>query len=198
MIELNLIPEEFKKKKKKFEIPEIQIAPVAAVFAGILVVVQLFLGGIVLIGKAQLAALDKTWQGLEPKRQVLDDLKKSITFTDKKIKSLEVLMEARVSWAELLNALSDSLTANIWLTELSSIRHEGKSRNLKLSGSALARGEGATRDIARFIKALKANKNFFRNFEDIELVSIKEGSQAGQNVMNFTLACKFKPKGKGA
>ena len=48
--------------------------------------------------------------------------------------------------------------------------------------------------IAHFIKALKDNENLFKAFTDIELVSIKKGSMAEQDVMLFNLICRFKPQ----
>ena len=69
-----------------------------------------------------------------------------------------------------------------------------KMRSLTLSGSSSGKGEEATEHIARFIKSLKENEKFFTDFNDIELVSIKKGVVAEQDIMNFTLACKFRPQ----
>ena len=104
-------------------------------------------------------------------------------------------MEKQLNWSQLLNELSNSVTANIWLTKLSydeSAVLKNKIRTLTLSGSAAGRSEETTTYIAHFIKALKDNKNFFTEFDNIELVSIRKGQVAKQDVMNFTLACSFK------
>lgn len=209
MIELNLLPEEYRKKKKKLELPEVPIIPLAAALVGGLLLFHFLLGGLILICKGRLSSLDETWRGLAPKKAEIDAIKLEIKTTAKKNSAIEKLIEKRLRWARLLNELGDTLSANIWLTGLvykepagmasKSIAPAGgiNARTLLISGSAEARGEEATRDIARFIKALKANGNFFKNFDDIELVSIKKGAIAGNDLMNFTLICRFKPEKAG-
>ncbi|MCQ9207720.1 MAG: PilN domain-containing protein [Omnitrophica bacterium] len=199
MIELNLLPEEFRKKKKKFEMPEIPVVSIAVVFIGFLAAIQLLLGGWILMSKRQLVALDAKWEALAPDKAELDSIKKVLLDAGRKTNAIEALIAERLSWARLLNELSNSLSANIWLTELTYRKgpagpSAGSSaeESLTLSGSAVARGEQATQDIARFIKALKANKNFFKYFDDVELVSIKKGLHTDKGLMNFTLICKFK------
>ena len=203
MIELNLLPEELRKKKKKFEMPEIPVVTIAVVFIGFLAVIQLLLGGWILMSKRQLVVLDTEWKALAPDKAELDGIKKVLLSAGRKTNAIEALIAERLSWARLLNELSNSLSANIWLTELAYRKNpagpSGRAsagdpveESLMLSGSAVARGEQATQDIARFIKALKANKNFFKYFDDIELVSIKKGLHTDKELMNFTLACKFK------
>ena len=224
MIELNLLPQELRKKKrKKIELPEIPIIPIAIGFVGILVVIQFLLLGITFLCNTQVARLDKEWQNLAPKKSELDVIKRKISNTDEKIKAIEDLIEKSTSWSRLLNELSNSLTANIWLNELSyderadqeatksgkkaeskdakkvssSKGKQGRTGILRLSGSAAGRGEEATTYIARFITSLKDNEDFFEDFEDIELISIKKGSIAGQDVMDFIIVCKFSPEKKG-
>lgn len=199
MIELNLLPEELRKKKKKFEMPEIPVVMIAAWFIGFLAVLQLLLGGWVLLSKRQLVALDTKWLALAPEKAELDSIRKVLLGDGRKTNAIEALIAQRLSWARLLDELSNSLSANIWFTELAYRKDSaGLSgggaavESLTLSGSAAARGEQATQDIARFIKALKANKSFFKYFDDIELVSINKGLHADEELMNFTLACKFK------
>ena len=205
MIELNLLPEELRKKKKKFEIPEIPVVLIAVAFIGLLVAIQLILGGMILMSRRQLVALNTKWLALAPEKAELDSVREVLLDASEKTNAIDALISERLSWARLLNELSNSLSANIWLTELAyrkgPVGPSGRAsaggsdeEGLTLSGAAVARGEQATQDIARFIKALKANKNFFKYFDDIELVSIKKGSHAGKELMNFTLVCKFKTK----
>ena len=219
MIELNLLPEELKKKKKRIELPEIPFIPIGLVLIGTLVVIQLLLSGWVAITRAQISSLEKAWQELAPKRTELDSIKKKISTTSKKAQVIEYLIDKRMSWARLLGELGDSVTSNIWLTSLSydekietpaKKTSRGSSKNktkaepkiyktstLTISGSASGKGEEGTAYIARFIQSLKNNKDFFKNFSDVELVSIKQGSVADQDVMNFKLACRFKQKSLG-
>lgn len=203
MIELNLLPEEAKKKRTKIELPEIPLIPITAALVGFLAVVQLLVFGLAFFVNNQLGVLNKTWEGLAPKKAEFDGIKQSILGTNKKIHAIDSLIEKRFSWSILLNELSNGLTSNIWLTELSYAEESGgtagggKPKILRLKGSARVLGKEATRDIALFIKSLKNNDNFFKNFKEIELVSMDQGVQAGQDLMNFTIVCIFKNR-KGA
>ena len=187
MIELNLLPEELRKKKKRFELPEIPFIPIGIALIVTLVVIQLLLSGWIATTEAQISSLEKTWQDLVPKKTDLEKIKKKISATSKKAQAIEYLIDKRMSWARLLNELSDSVTSNIWLTSLSY-----NELTLTISGSASGKGEEATAYIARFIQSLKDNSGFFKNFNDVELISIKQGSVADQDVMDFKLACRFK------
>ena len=120
MIELNLLPEELRKKKrKKIELPELPLIPIAIVFVGVLILVQLLLSGLIFLSQKQLGELKTRWQELAPKKEGLTKLKNSISDTTEKTKAIEGLIEKRLNWSLLLNELSNSLTANIWLTDLS-------------------------------------------------------------------------------
>ena len=214
MIELNLLPQELRKKRKKIELPEIPIIPIAASVIVALILIQLLLTVLIFTSKAQLNSAEKTWTELGPKKAEFDKIKNEIALGNQKIKAIDQLIADRLSWSHLLNRLSDSLMSNVWLTEFSynekkaaPVVKKSKKRKKKtvtptiseetltLSGSASGRGEESTAYIARFIRALKNNQEFFRNFDDIELVSIKQGTVSGQSVMNFKIVCKFKKEG---
>ena len=214
MIELNLLPEELKRKKKKIELPDIPIIPIAAGLVSLLVVIQLILGGLISLNQKKLTLLDKKWQELEPKKAELDKIKHKTSDLSKKNQAVEALMLAQLNWSRILNELSNSMTSNVWLTSLTygektersqaPPKQKGKKtqvkqktvkiRSLALSGVAFGKGGETTAHIARFIKALKDNNNFYNAFETIELVGIKKGIIEGQDVMNFDLLCKFKPE----
>jgi len=223
MIELNLLPQELRKRKKKIELPEIPIIPIALSFVGALAVVQIVLMLFIFGMNKQLVSCESTWKELAPKKAKFDKVKKEIALTMQKTTAIDSLIKERFNWAEFLNELSNSVTGNIWLTKFSYIKgpavkakktsriklskkakqalktkqSESKNlRSLKLFGSASGKGEEGTAHIARFIRSLKENKDFFKHFSDIELVSIKKGSVAGQNVMDFEIMCSFKPEKK--
>ncbi len=196
MIELNLLPEELKKKRVKIELPEIPLIPIAVVFVGVLLIVQFIMGSLIFLSKRQFAGLDKKWQDLAPKKAEFNKVRKQVVATGKKVEAIEGLIEKQLNWSRLLNELSNSLAANIWLTELSYAESgkDNRIRTLTLSGSAAGESEEATAQIARFIKALKDNKIFFTEFDSTELISIRKGLVAEQDVMNFILVCSFKSK----
>ncbi len=229
MIELNLLPREFKKKRKKLALPEIPIIPILACFIGALILIQLFLSGLLFISRKQLTGLEKTWKNLAPKKAELDKIKREIASGTRVTSAIDGLIEEQPNWARLLNELSNSLTPNIWITELvceeknrkiparnqkkqrpTSAKKNSKKRArpdaakqaqpsggmLTISGFATGLGEETTANVARFIRSLKDNRDFFRDFADVELVSMKKSVVEERDVMNFTLACERRSRGK--
>jgi len=229
MIELNLLPQKLKKTKKKLGLPEIPLVPIAACFVGALILVQIFLSGLIFISKRQLVGLEKTWKILAPEKAKLDGIKKEIASGNRMTGVIDSLMREQPSWACLLNELSNSLTANIWLTELAygeslekvvpprpgslagTEPDEKKAKGptkavqqkqrligtLVLSGFASGLGEEPTANVARFIRSLKKNAGFFKDFLDVELVSMEKSTVEGHDVMNFTLTCRRRMPGEG-
>ena len=218
MIELNLLPPEFRKKKrKKIELPKLPIIPFAALIFGILIVLQISLLGIIFLLKTQEARLDKKWEEIAPKKIEMDRLKKEIGDINNKTDAINELVKERVLWSGILNEISSSITPSIWLTSLSydektektevkkaAEKSAGKKsrkkqtyetrdvRTLLISGNATGRGEEAPAYIARFINALKNNKTFSVYFREVEPVSMKKIQMAGEEVMDFTILCTFK------
>ncbi|MBL7155565.1 MAG: hypothetical protein ISS90_00290 [Candidatus Omnitrophica bacterium] len=223
MIELNLLPEELKKKKRKIELPEIPIIPIVIWVVAGMVAIQLILGGLIYVSKSQLTRLGKEWESLAPKKSELDEIKKNIADIDKKGQAIDELIVRRLRWSGLLNEISDSLTANIWLREFfysernvtetvkgpkglagrkptakkTATTRAVKVRTLTLSGYALGKGGDATDYITRFVESLKDNKGFAKHFAEIGQGPIKKAIVEGQEVMSFAVICKFNPEKKG-
>lgn len=232
MIEINLIPEELKKKEPKFKkidlssisldkVDIVKKLPLINIGIGALAVLIAFHLVMFLVGtnsKASINALSKKNQSLMPKKKEADALKNEVSLINKKTSAIDGLMVKRLSWARKLNALSESVTPGIWLTGLSydekvgdklvqvAKTSDGKSkrgasrsvaekvfyRYLILSGYASSMGEQGTALIGKFIKSLKDNGDFYSDFSDIKLDSIKADKFMDQEVMNFKITCLFK------
>ncbi|MFH0763732.1 MAG: hypothetical protein V1927_01855 [Candidatus Omnitrophota bacterium] len=232
MIEINLLPEELKKKNepkfKKFDlsglnIDNFNIKKMPLVKIGIIAVTALavFHLALFLVGttcKDSLASLAKKKDALLPKKNEADSLRNELARINKKVTAIDGLMVKRFSWAKKLNSISDALTSGIWLAELSydekagdrlvavartsnDKSKKGSSRSvaekvvykyLVLSGYASSMGEQGTALIGKFIKSLKENSQFYSDFSEITLDSIKSDKFHDQEVMNFKITCLFK------
>lgn len=126
MIEINLLPEELKKKAarfKKFELsafnlqglPFMKIGIAAAALL-IALHITLYLAGA--FASSSLSALSKKYDEILPKSQEADKLKVQLEDMNKRVRAIDTLMLKRFSWANKLNYLSDSMTPGIWLSEL--------------------------------------------------------------------------------
>jgi len=215
VIEINLLPEELKKKESfltkidlsSFSLKDLPVIPIAIVVVGFLVLVQVLVLAMNIYFQATLSSLTKTYAIVEPDKKVSDALKAQTDAIHKKIGAIDDLMGKRFSWAKKLNTLSDAMIPGIWLTDLnyderpvekSGIVSAPKSKGmglpgtLVLTGYAAGSGEQGAGLVGKFIKNLKESEEFYSDFVQIELVSIKSSRVKDQEVMNFKINCVFK------
>jgi len=232
MIEINLLPDEMKKKEPRFgkfdlsglrfdkiDMKKVPVLGISIAAASVLVLFHLILFLIGTTSKNSLEAISKESKALAPQKAQADSLKNELGLINKKIGAIDGLMVKRFSWTKKMAALNEAITPSIWLTELSYNEREGdrvvsvnsKSPNgkskragsrsvaekvvlryLVLSGYASSMGEQGTAIIGKFIKSLKDNSNFYSDFSEIKLDSIKSDKVLDQEVMNFKITCLFK------
>jgi len=203
MIEINLLPEEYRAKKSVFQkidlsgidFKKVPVAKIATMSLAALVLFHmlLFLTGI--SSRAYLGILTRKYEKLLPQKREADALRDESEYITKKVKTIDGLMVKRFSWARKLNSLSDSLTPGVWLSELyydETVTEKAAVRYLVLSGYASKMGEEGTALVGRFIQSLKDNREFYSDFSAIELGSIKSDKWDDQEIMRFTITCFFR------
>jgi hypothetical protein len=223
VIEINLLPEDIKKKKRSapkidmsmINLSNLPIVNMAMVAVGALLAIQLLLFVTGVISGIAFKSLSNKYEDILPKKQETEKLKAMVDTTNKKVAAINELMVKRFSWEKKLNALSDSMVPGIWLTELQydekladapkpvNVDSNGKSkrapakfmsRYLVLSGAATGMGEEGTALIGRFIKSLKDDPAFYSDFDEIELGTIKREKMDDQEIMTFKITCFFKAR----
>ena len=204
MIEINLLPDELKKKQKQAPAISFQkdglggfpvLKPVGIVFAGVFAFhMLLFFIGI--YANMSLANLEKKYEEALPKSKEAKTLKSRAETIDKKVRAIDELMLRAFSWSKKLSDLSDSLPTGIWITELIYDERMAQGRPLRylnISGIASSMGDGGDAAlVGKFIKSLEANGGFYSDFSDIELGTIKRDRIDEQEVMNFGITCQFR------
>jgi ligand-binding sensor protein len=95
----------------------------------------------------------------------------------------------RITWADKLNKLSLYLPSGVWITDISVT-----SKDFILKGSVISLVKDELTLINTFLDRLKADKEFFINFENIELSSIERRGVGSYEVADFTLNGKLKTK----
>ncbi len=197
MIELNLLPPELKKKKKKKALPKIKALPItlgviiALVFTHIIL---LFLVG----NNVRLAhALGGKWDNMQPQREKTEKIIRQINYLDQKVAAVSKIAKPDLDWAKLLEGLNDAMVPNVWLSEFKPVYAKGAKagnsyvpRSLDLTGYAL--GADATAVVAKFINSLKKSAGFSGYFEEIVLQNMRSRQMAEEEVMMFKLTCQFK------
>ena len=225
MIEINLLPEELKKKEPRFKgvdlsgmsFENVPVTKIAIILIGVLLALHTLLFVIGASNKSAVNSLSNKYNTLLPQKKESEALKKQLDVINGKVSAIGELMVNRFSWAKQLNSLADSMTPGIWLGELSyeekvaisqqaaSPKKKGISKPVEekvvlkymiLSGYASSMGEQGTALIGKFIKSLKENPDFQANFSDIELGAIKSEKFQDQEVMSFKITCSFKEAGR--
>jgi len=239
MIEINLLPQESRKKDQRFKFTDISkinfskltlrdiqgllarlpIISIAAILAGLLVLFHALLFIIGIYCQARYHSLSVKYNVILPEKDEADKLRSESVSINSKVDAINGLMVKRFSWAKKLNSLSDSMTPGVWLSGLScesSIQEKpapsaakpssGKGKkagpepspvksttnSLLISGYSIQVGESGTALVGKFIKSLKNNVDFYSDFNDIALLSIKSDKVENQEVMNFKINCIFK------
>jgi hypothetical protein len=198
MIELNLLPKEFRKKKKKqIEIPELPYLPIAGGVLALLVVVHIVL--ILLVGNNRRLAdkLTGKWEDMRPQREKTQKIAREINALEKRVAAVRKIARPDMDWSRLLSGMNEAVIPRIWLSEFN-VSTDGRSQGkgdpqtLMLSGFAVGSSEIAMSTVGRFMESLKSNEDFFRYFRDIELQHIKNTDIAGQEAMMFKFSCAFR------
>ena len=126
MVEINLLPEEAKKKKRsapKTDTPMMNLSSLPTIniimaAVGVLLAIQLALFAIGVISGIAFNSMNRKYKDILPKKNETQQLKAQVDTANKKVAAIDELMVKRFSWEKKLNALSDSMIPGIWLTEL--------------------------------------------------------------------------------
>jgi len=216
MIEINLLPKELRKKKKKakevsvsaISLPvfEAQILPICAGVIGLFISLNIILSLLTGINNFRAARMGSTWTKLQPQKEIMDQMKKERGELEIKLGLANKVSNPYVQWTQLLSGLNQSVIPGIWLQSFKPVfpaaGRKGSTESakfptmIKLNGYALGASEVATATVARFINSLKSNEDFSIFFDDIEMQDIRSKVMDGKEAMQFDILCKFKTRGK--
>jgi len=188
MIEINLLPEELRKKKEPAinltqEIGKFKVW-IAAGFAGVLILIAafLFLGSV--IRKTQINSLLAKERGFSSKLSQIEAVNKEISGLKVKMGILDELTRRRYLWAEKLNQLSDLILPGIWFTHV----YTDSENRLIIEGSVISKSEEEMASVGKFMKNIKDNQQFFKDFKNIKLESVQRDNKNNIDIVNFRIA----------
>ena len=204
MIDINLLPEELRKREKvKLDLPEIPVFKILSVILVVVVSAQILLSAFAVYQAMTFIGLKKKLEVLTKENREISARKAETVAMATQVKEIQALTERKFLWSVLLNALSDSMTKGVWLRSLSvttfgaedagSRKKENapKKRVLNLQGSVIGSGQ-ETAIIGKFIKQLKESPRFGELFEDIKLSAINQKKIKDFDVYDFVLFGVFK------
>ncbi len=203
MIEINLLPDLYRNLKKTKE-QNIPLNLILLSINAVLIVVFLIVTGLNVSKIMTLHALEIRLKGLAPEQQKIILLQqKSANFKNTNA-LFSPLVTNRFLWAKKLNVLSDLMVQGVWLRNLSLERKTPQvvpatlqppaalPCELKIEATVVSAGQDEMAIIGEFIKNLKGNEDFFKDFKTIELDTSLRRQIAVVEVMDFTLRCVFK------
>jgi len=193
MIEVNLLPENLRKEKKKLNIniptfPKQDLFKVCVGIAGILIFIHVLLTGILVIKKVRLSRWNKTWEKLKPVKEEIDILKNNMNTVENKVRTIEQLTtEIKIIWSEKLNIISNVVPKGVWLRRLFV-----SEQTLDIEGSAVSKRGDEMMLVGKLANNLKKVDRFYSDVKDIEISSIKRRKIGPVEIVDFIITASLK------
>mgnify|MGYP001589458327 CR=1 FL=1 len=190
MIEINLVPEQVRKKRRSLASAAVsRSVPTAAgmgLVAGFLVFLaiaslglQLFIGERIKTRNS----LKQEMDSLGGAKTNVDTLIKDVREAQGRVKNFEeVFGGKKVAWAPKLNEISESLPRGVWLTKVAL-----EDNTLVIQGSSVSKLRTEMSDVHSFTANLKSSKKFMTDFSNIEVGLIKTRTIESLPVAEFTI-----------
>ena len=187
MIEINLLPEELKPKPQKFSVdPAYALVLIPVIFA-FLIVAHLALGLMGVMKGQQLRVLNNKLKKLQPQLEQIMTFEKEQGLSPTDIQFVRAALSKRIIWSKKLNTLSLSVSDGIWFNSLSVT-----SRDLVIKASVVSLEKEEIGLINKFMKNLRQDEQFMRNFDDLQLGTTQRKQIGGFDVVDFSLTAIMK------
>ncbi|MBI4352709.1 MAG: hypothetical protein HY593_02165 [Candidatus Omnitrophica bacterium] len=215
MIEMNLLPQELKRKETlKLTLPQVPLLKMALGAAAALLALQVLLFVVLVYQKIELAKIKKEALVLQERNKEITLRKTELGILKNELGQIEKLTQRKFYWASLFHALTHSMTKGVWLRSFTveelgvasaapkakESKSQGavqKIHQLRLDGSVIGQGQ-ETAFIGRFLKELKDNRFFADVFQDVDLSDMKQKRIKDYDVYDFVVVAKFKKEMMGA
>lgn len=192
MIEINLLPEELRKKKPELflnlniesEKLKFWIGGGAVGFL-VLIIIVLFLGSFA--SKIQTNSLLAREKNFAARISEIDSVSKETAAIKVKMNMLDQLTKRNFLWAEKLNQLSDLILPGIWFTRV----YTDNENRLIIEGSVVSKSEEAMASVGKLMKNLKDDQRFFKDFKNIKLESVQRSNKEEKEIVDFKIALYF-------
>ena len=192
LVEINLLPEEMRKKKGSrfkldIEMGKVKILAGAGV-AGVLIFLIVFLLIGTSIRRRQVLNLSLKEQNLESQKSEAERISSELSILKAKLNILDQITEREFLWAEKMDKLADILLPGIWFTRV----YTDSGGKFIIEGSVISKKEEAMASVGKFMKNIREQQSFFGNFKDIKLESVQRKSTEEKDVVDFRIVLYFK------
>lgn len=155
----------------------------------LLLSVHVILQLIIFFKFAQHARYRNHWEKIAPEKEKADLVFNQLRANQSKIKSIEsITTNQRVTWAQKLNDISDSIPRGVWLNKISV-----EDKVVVIEGSAVSKiKDEMISMVGSFAANLKSQKKFMMDLNNLEVGSIQRRRSQIAEVADFTITAKLK------
>lgn len=193
MLDINLVPPNLKRKKKRsgfpggLQIPKEFIFGIGGGFVVLLISFNIFLQVKIFVSYFHHKNLKKQWEVSLPSKQNVDTILKELRQLQAKLKSIEELTTAKnILWSQKLNIISDLVPRGLWLKRVALNEDV-----LFIEGSSLSQKQNEMISIHTFTTGLKDDANFLKNLGEMELGSIQRRKIQQIEIADFLIKTKL-------
>ncbi|MFH1478192.1 MAG: hypothetical protein ABIG92_00270 [Candidatus Omnitrophota bacterium] len=199
MIEINLLPDEIKETRKgqfKFDLDSFELGSldlknlklvIAGGVVGGLISLALIFSLMSCIRNKQVQGWSKKEKITEPERKEAEKIQGEISMLSAKLFTLDQITKRDLLWSDKLDELSGLVLPGIWFNRL----YVDSKEKLIITGSVISKKEEAMAIVGKFMKNIKDNKSFFKDFSSIKLESAQIKSGEGREVVDFEIVLYF-------
>ncbi len=194
MIDINVVPKQLRRKRKKtlfpggFQIPKEIIFGMGGGLVVLLIFVHIFLQVTIFVKLLQHQALKNEWNKILPSKENVDNVVGELRALQTQVDSIQKITNRKeVLWSQKLNIISDVLPRGVWLKKIALTEEM-----LFIEGSAIIQKNNQTINIHAFATSLKKDKNFMTQLGDLEVGSIQSRKIQQLDVDDFVFKAKIK------
>lgn len=192
MIEINLLPEVLRKKKYtplfnlNMGANKLKFLLIGFV-AGILLLIAMALSLGAFIRTTQVNNLLAKEKNFSNRLSRIEGINKEIIALKAKMTVLDQLTKRKFLWTEKLNQLSDLILPGIWFTHI----YTDSDNRLIIEGSVISRTEEAMAFVGKFMKSVKDDQRFFKDFKSMKLESVQRKNKEERDAVDFKISLYF-------
>jgi len=191
MIEINLLPEEMRKKKRSYLKLDIEMGKfklyIGAGCVGCLILLLILLSTSAYIRKRQVLNLMQRETLIASKKSEVEEVNKKLSTLKARIAIFDQITKRRFLYARKLNELSDLVLPGIWFTRINTDLQD----RLIIEGSAISKNEEPMASVGKFMKNIREDNAFFKDFRNIKLETVQRKDMQERDVVDFRIALYF-------
>lgn len=190
-IELNLIPENLRRRRRRLlggiKVP---LEVIIGLFGGVVLLLVMVHGGLLLLNFWKINQrhnLKQQWDVTSTAKENVDKVIKEMRELEVKQKAVEkITLSDRILWAPKLNIISDKMDRGVWLTRI-----RLKDGTFFIEGSAISKQGDEMINVHTFTASLKNETDFLDKFGNLELGSIQRRYISKTEVADFLITANL-------